>query len=315
MKIDRLLAIVVMLLNRERISAVELSQKFEVSVRTIYRDIDAINMAGIPIVSKQGNNGGFYIVENYKINHQFLTLGDMISVIEALKNINGVLNDKNVEIAMEKMKNIIPSNKKSEVDLHFKQVSIDTLPWGFKKSENENIKYKIIYKALKENKCIGFNYRNSRGEYILRKAEPVTLVFKGFSWYIFSFCLLKEDYRIFKLTRMDGLEILSKEISRSRVSYREYIISESTEKSPVKLLLRFSEEIRYRIQDYFHEEQMIFLEDGSVIVSMEVVEDNWVYSMILSYGEYVEVMSPKHIREIIRGKCKKIIDMYKSIQT
>lgn len=311
MKINRLLAIVVMLLNRDKISAVELSEKFEVSIRTIYRDIDAINMAGIPIASKQGNNGGFYILENYKINHQFLTLEDMISIVEALKNINGVLNNKNVEIAMEKMKNIIPSNKKSEVDLHFKQVFIDTLPWGFKKSENENIKYKVIYKALKENKCISFNYRNSRGEYILREVEPVTLVFKGFSWYIFSFCLLKENYRIFKLTRMDGLEILNRQVSKERISYGEYISSESTEKSPVKLLLKFSEEVRYRIQDYFHEEEMTFLEDGSVIVNTEVIEDGWVYSMVLSYGEYVEVLAPKHIREIIRKKCKKIIDMYK----
>lgn len=311
MKINRLLAIIVMLLNRDKISAVELSQKFEVSVRTIYRDIDAINMAGIPIASRQGNNGGFYILENYKINHQFLTLEDMISIVEALKNINGVLNNKNVEIAMEKMKNIIPSNKKSEADLHFKQVFIDTLPWGFKKSENENVKYKVIYKALKENKCISFNYRNSRGEYILREAEPVTLVFKGFSWYIFSFCLLKGDYRIFKLTRMDGLEILNREVSKERISYEEYISSESTEKSPVKLLLKFSEKVRYRIQDYFHEEEMTFLEDGSVIVNTEVIEDDWVYSMILSYGEYVEVLAPKHIRKVIREKCRKIIDMYK----
>ena len=79
-----------MLLNRDKISAAELSKKFEVSIRTIYRDIDAINMAGIPVASKQGNNGGFYILENYKINHQFLALEDMISIVEALNNITGV---------------------------------------------------------------------------------------------------------------------------------------------------------------------------------------------------------------------------------
>lgn len=85
MKINRLLSIVVILLNREKISASELAEKFEVSVRTIYRDIEAINLAGIPIVSQIGNNGGFYIIDNYKINHQLLTLEDMISIIEALK--------------------------------------------------------------------------------------------------------------------------------------------------------------------------------------------------------------------------------------
>lgn len=311
MKINRLLAIIVMLLNRDKISAAELSKKFEVSIRTIYRDIDAINMSGIPVASKQGNNGGFYILENYKINHQFLALEDMISIVEALNNITGVLNNKNVEITLEKMKNIIPSSRKSEVDMHFKQIFIDTLPWGFKKCESEDVKYKIIYKSLRENRCISFKYRNSKGEYLLREAEPVTLVFKGFSWYIFSFCLLKGDYRIFKLTRMDGLEILHKGISRERVCYREYIGGENTEKYPIILSLKFSEKVRYRIQDYFHEEEMTFLEDGSVIVKTEVIEDSWIYSMILSYGEYVEVLTPEHIRRIIKEKCKKIIDMYK----
>ncbi len=112
MKINRLLAIVVILLNRKKISASELAEKFEVSVRTIYRDIEAINLAGIPIVSQIGNNGGFYIIDNYKINHQLLTLEDMISIIEALKNMNRFLDDKNVEVAIEKVKNIIPKEKK-----------------------------------------------------------------------------------------------------------------------------------------------------------------------------------------------------------
>ncbi|MCI2039603.1 MAG: YafY family transcriptional regulator [Clostridium luticellarii] len=310
MKIDRLLAIVVMLLNRDKISAAELAEKFEVSVRTIYRDMDTINMSGIPIASSQGNNGGFHILDNYKINHRFLTLEDMISIVEALKNINGVLDDKNVEMAMEKIKSIIPHNKKSTFDLYFKQIFIDTLPWGFKKSEKENIKYRMIFRALKENRCISFNYRNSKGEYIFRRVEPVTLVFKGFSWYVFSFCTLRKDYRIFKLSRMDELEILNEEICKPRISYGEYAKTEMPQKVPVKILLKFSEKVRYRIQDYFDEDEITFLEDGSVMVNTEVVEDSWIYSMILSYGEYVEVLEPRHIRKIIKEKCKNIIDIY-----
>ncbi|AND84923.1 WYL domain-containing protein [Clostridium tyrobutyricum] len=312
MKINRLLAIVVMLLNKDKISAAELAEKFEVSIRTIYRDIGAIDMSGIPIASRQGNNGGFYILDNYKINHQFLTLNDMISIVEALKNINGVLDDRNVEIAMEKVKSIIPYNKKSAVDLYFKQVFVDTLPWGFKKSEKENVKYKIVYEAVKENKCISFNYRNSKGEYILRNAEPITLVFKGFSWYVFSFCMLRKDYRTFKLTRMDELKILNKDVCKYRISYEEYIKTYNSKKVvPVKISLKFSEKARYRIQDYFDEEETTFLKDGSVVVNTEIVEDNWIYSVILSYGEYVEVLEPEHIRKIIGEKSKKTSDIYK----
>ncbi len=152
MKINRLLAIVVMLLNREKISASELAEKFEVSVRTIYRDIEAINLAGIPIVSQVGNNGGFYIIDNYKINHQLLTLEDMISIIEALKNMNRLLEDKSIDVAIEKVKNIVPKEKKDVFDLHFDQMFIDILPWGFKKCDEENLKYTIIHNAVESKK-------------------------------------------------------------------------------------------------------------------------------------------------------------------
>ncbi|MBE6057361.1 YafY family protein [Clostridium sp.] len=313
MKINRLLAIVVILLNREKISASELAEKFEVSVRTIYRDIEAINLAGIPIVSQIGNNGGFYIIDNYKINHQLLTLEDMISIIEALKNMNRFLDDKNVEVAIEKVKNIIPKEKKEVFDLHFEQMFIDTLPWGFKKCEEENLKYKIIHDAIDLKKCIAFDYRNSKSEYNWREAEPLTLVFKGFYWYLFSFCKLKNDYRFFKLSRMENLALLDEKINKNRISYKEYIDINKTQEVPTRIVLKFNEKVRYRVDDCFHKDDIKIQEDGSIIVDTYFLEDEWVYSMILSYGEYVEVIEPNHIREIIKNKCKKINDIYSNM--
>ncbi len=313
MKINRLLAIVVTLLNREKVSAAKLAEKFEVSVRTIYRDIDAINMSGIPIASQAGNNGGFYIIENYKISHQFLALEDMISIVAALKNMNRFLNDKKVEVAIEKVKSIVPNEKKPVFDLHFQQMVIDNSPWGFKKSEEEILKYKIVHYALENKKCISFDYRNSKGEYDFRNAEPLTLVFKGFYWYLFSFCKLRNDYRLFKLSRMDHLTLSNEKIHENRISYKEYMDINKNERIPIRVILRFSQRVRYRIEDCFHKDEMKFQEDGSVIVDTYFDEDDWVYSMILSYGEYVEVIEPKHIREIIKDKCKKISAIYSNL--
>ncbi|MBE1304283.1 YafY family transcriptional regulator [Clostridium botulinum] len=313
MKINRLLAIVVMLLNREKISASELAEKFEVSVRTIYRDIEAVNLAGIPIVSQIGNNGGFYIIDNYKINHQLLTLEDMISIIEALKNMNRFLEDKSIDVAIEKVKNIVPKEKKEVFDLHFDQMFIDTLPWGFKKCGEENLKYRIIHNAVESKKCIAFDYRNSKSEYNCRQVEPLTLVFKGFSWYLFSFCKLKNDYRFFKLSRMENLTILDEKISENRISYKEYININKTQEVPTRVLLKFNEKVRYRVDDCFDKNDIKIQEDGSVIVDTYFLEDDWVYSMILSYGEYVEVLEPNNIREIIKNKCKKINDIYSNM--
>ncbi|MGO5092978.1 helix-turn-helix transcriptional regulator [Clostridium sp. LCP25S3_F10] len=313
MKINRLLAIVVILLNREKISASELAEKFEVSVRTIYRDIDTINLAGIPIVSQAGNNGGFYIIDNYKINHQLLTLEDMISIIEALKNMNRFLEDKNIEVAIEKVKNIVPKEKKEVFDLHFDQMFVDTLPWGFKKCDEENLKYKIIHNTVESKNCIAFDYRNSKSEYSWRKVEPLTLVFKGFYWYLFSFCKLRNDYRFFKLSRMENLTVLDERINENRISYKEYININKTKEVPTKVVLKFSKKVRYRVDDCFDNNDIKIKEDGSIIVDTYFLEDDWVYSMILSYGEYVEVLEPNHIREIIKNKCEKINNIYSNM--
>lgn len=311
MKINRLLAIVVLLLNREKVSASELASKFEVSVRTIYRDIDAINMSGIPIASKSGNNGGFYIVENYKISHQFLTIKDMISIAEALKNINGVLNNSSVDLAIEKVKSIVPEDKKEKFNMHFKQIFIDTLPWGFKKSDGEDLKYNIIIEALKGKNCLSFNYMNAKCEYTFRKVEPITLVFKGFGWYLFSFCTMRNDYRIFKLSRMKNLNVLNEKVHDSMLSYEKYLSKNNPPKNTIKLVLKFSQKVKYKIIDYFNKDEITFNEDGSSIVRTEVLENNWIYSMILSYGEHIEVLKPKTIRQVIKDKCQKTLDIYR----
>lgn len=316
MKINRLLAIITILLNREKISAAELSKRFEVSARTIYRDIESINMAGIPIVSQSGNNGGFYIVDNYKLNHQFLTLGDKISIVEALKNVNRFLDDKQVELAIEKIKSIVPKEKKAEFDSHFQQMVIDNLPWGFKKSEKENLNYKVIYNAVENKKCVAFEYRNSKGECDWREVEPLTLVFKGFSWYLFSFCKLRNDYRLFKLSRMDNLNVLEEEIQKDRMSYEQYEElgkNKYDEDKLTRVILKFSGKVRYRVEDYFDISEIKVEDDGSLVVDTHFFEDEWFFSMILSYGEYVEVIEPCRIRKIIKDKSEKIYKIYSNM--
>ena len=116
MRIDRMLAIVVLLLNRKTITAKELADRFEVSLRTIYRDIDAVNEAGIPVLSNQGSGGGFSIMENYRLNHQFLSLENSRAIIAALKGVNTALQDREVEMAMEKIRSLIPAEKAPELD-------------------------------------------------------------------------------------------------------------------------------------------------------------------------------------------------------
>ena len=309
MRIDRLLAITVMLLNRDRISARELADKFEVSIRTVYRDIEAINMAGIPIISYPGNNGGFGIMENYKLDSQLLTLKDMVSILSALKGVNLALEDQELDTAIDKISALVPKDKSDDLKLYLEQVVIDIMPWGYGKKQKD--KLKVIHRSLVDNKLISFTYRNTRGEKADRTVEPMTLLHKGYGWYLFAFCHLKQDYRLFRLSRITDITESETSFTRKDVSYKNYVQGDETDIPEIPVTLKFSPRIRYRVEDYFDADDITYLNDGHLIVKVLFPEDTWVYSTILSYGEDIEVIDPPHIRDIIAKKAEKIVSIYK----
>jgi predicted DNA-binding transcriptional regulator YafY len=298
-----MLGIVVILLNRDRISARYLAERFEVSVRTIYRDIEAINLAGIPVISYQGIKGGLGIMENYKLNRQLISVDDMAAIISALKGVNSSLDDNDLDSVAEKILTLVPADKTDYIKKYFDEFFIDLVPWGFKQKSKEYVK--VLQSAISEGKVVKFSYRNTRGETICRSVEPMTVIFKGYAWYLFAYCRNRNDYRIFRLSRMDNLETADEKFTRRNMSYHTYIGSTSNQAEFVKIKLKFSPEVKIRVEEYFDESVVECLKDGSLIVSVCYPEDEWVYSTILSFGEFVEVLEPVHIRKIIHEKAKK----------
>ncbi len=309
MRIDRMLSIIVMLLNRDRITARELAEKFEVSVRTVYRDIEAINMAGIPVISFSGNDGGFGIMENYRIDRQLLTFGDMFSILSALKGINTGLNAVELDSAIEKISGLVPKEKTGEMELRFERLAIDLNPWGC--SDRLKNTLRKIQNAINGNNLIKIKYSNAGGETMERIIEPMTLVLHGYTWYLFAFCRKRSDYRMFKLTRIKNINILQQNFIRRETSYKDYIGKETESRGTVNLVLKFSAKLRTRVEEYFNRDQINKRKNGDIIVNVSYPEDEWVYSLLLSYGEYVEVLEPPHIRKIIEEKAKKILGRYK----
>lgn len=310
MKIDRLLSIIVILLNKDNITAKELANRFEVSVRTIYRDIETINLAGIPIVSNQGRDGGFSILDNYKMNHQLLTLDDMTSIVVALKNIGNFSDNKHIDLTIDKISNIVPKDKKEEFDYHFNELIICDLPWGYRANSEDKEKYKIIYEGIIKEKLLDIGYINRDGNITERRIEAMSLVLKGLNWYIFSYCHLRNDYRFFKLSRIHKVKLLEENFSRREVRYEDFKNKNICKNNMVDLVLKFSPEVQQRVGEFFHEENIKIDENGYIVVRISFPEDEWVYSMILSYGEFVEVLEPHYIKEIIKDRAKKIYEKY-----
>ena len=308
MRIDRMLAIVIHLLNKQRASARELAEKFEVSIRTVYRDIDAINLAGIPVVSYSGNNGGFGIMENYKLDRQLLSLNDMKSMLSALKGINSTLEDRYLTSAIDKITTLIPKDKADEFDSHNGNVIIDILPWTY--GEVQKAIVRSLNDAIKDRVVVSFDYKNLKGERYRRTVEPMSLVFKGYSWYLYGYCLAKNDYRIFRITRMKELEVSSDVFDRRDQSYFDVVPWGDADASSIELKLKFFPEIKEKIEESFDNDGIVYLEDGSMIMNLRMPEDNWLYSFILSFGEHAEVLEPLHIRNIIREKAGKVADIY-----
>ena len=310
MRVDRLLAIIMILINKDCVKAKELADYLEVSTRTIYRDLDAINQAGIPIVSHQGKDGGFSIIESYKIKQNFFTYDEMESIVTSLTGISKTMYDNRVFNVLQKINSIIPQEDLRSINERNKQILIDLNPWGF--SKNQKHKLKQIQKCIQENKCITFKYTNNKGVYSLRFIEPMTIIFRGIGWYVYGFCRDKQDFRTFKVSRIRELEVQNEKFTaREKQDLKKYIVNCNTEKTEnEKIVLKFSSYVRAFVEDQFNEEQIKDYSNESIIVEIDYPEDNWLYGLILSFGEYVEVISPAHLRDIIKGKAEKILNIY-----
>lgn len=311
MRLERLLAITVLLTNRKRISSKELAEHFEVSVRTIYRDIEAIEQAGIPIISYQGSNGGFGIIENYKIDRQILTFDDMLSIMTALKGVNNTLADNQFTNTLEKIKGLIPKNDWDTIMKRNNQIIIDFSPWGFTRNQKE--KLNTIRKAISESRLLDFYYTNTKGESKQRQIEPMSISYKGNSWYLYGYCRIRNDFRLFRISRMKNIKLTDEQFPPKEGILEEYHLEETrgNEVQKIDLVLRFKPFVRVRVEDSFDDESIQILEDGSLLVKVTFPEDEWVYGMVLSYGDNVKVIEPQYLRDIIKERGKRIWELYK----
>jgi predicted DNA-binding transcriptional regulator YafY len=310
MRLDRLLSITIMLINRRKVTAPDLSLHFGVSIRTIYRDIEAICSAGIPIVSCQGYEGGFCIMENYRITRQMLTYQEILSIITALKGINTTLKNRVLDDAIEKIGCMIPEEKEEDFKTHCEQIAFDIAPWGINKRQQEY--FKLLHLGISEQKLISFTYTNNNSATTTRTIEPMTLVFKSYSWYLFGYCRTRKDFRIFKLSRMRDCLLLTERFLRKQKSFKEVLEPKTPEKEPLDFELHFSPHVKIRVEDFFEPQQIKVNRDNTLTVKFSSAEEEWIYSWLLSFGHEVELIKPKHIRDRLLETIKKIQKKYRT---
>lgn len=301
MKINRLTEIILILLNKKTVTAKELSDKFQVSTRTIYRDIETLSLSGVPVYMSKGKNGGISLLEDFSINKTLLSKGDKESLMLSLKALS-TIEYPEISSVIDKVGFM---NKTSNND---NWIDIDLSRWG-NKPHADNKFHKIKY-AILNNKLIEFSYVNSFANQSMRTIEPIKLIYKGQSWYLYAYCRLKEDFRLFRISRIKNLEIKEESFTKRDFKLVEKNREEKEVWNTVKVRLKVKKEALYRAFDDFDEESIMKNKDGAYEVTMEFLENEWLYGYILSFGPYVEVLEPLRIRNIVLQKMKETLNIY-----
>lgn len=299
MQINRLLEIVYILLDKKIVTAKELSKHFDVSQRTIYRDIDTLSGAGIPVSTNKGKGGGIRLLENFVLNKVILSDKEQIDIISSLQGLNA-LNVPDIESVLKKLAVMFKRDSISWIDVDFSH-------WGSNDAEGE--KFNILKVAILNRNIVTFDYFSSLGEKTKRTIEPLKILFKKQSWYVLGYCKTKCDFRIFKITRIRNLTSTNEFFQRD-IPKNGWCNFQDPNYSMVKLVMRIEEKMAYRIYDELAQGDIVKNPDGSFTVTVSFPEDEWVYGYVLSYGNYAEVLEPNHIREIIKRKIEDSLKKY-----
>lgn len=298
---NRLFKIIYLLSEKRCIKASELAEHFEVSVRTIYRDVEMLSMAGIPIYTKRGRYGGIAILDNFIFEKSIVNEEEQIQILSALQSIEEV-EKGNISDVLGKLSGLFQIKNPN-------WISIDFSDWSNQHQELfQTVKFAIV-----RNHVLRFDYYSRQGEITIRKVEPIQLWFKGYTWYLRAYCREKKAMRIFKLSRMKRVEYLDELFEK-----RELDIDEeekfTKDINSAQEMISFSMEIdkcmAYKVYDSFEESEIKSNDDGNFIVSLSYPKDEWVYGMIMSFGNHAKIISPESLKWEIASRFKEAYKNY-----
>ena len=297
--VDRLFQIVYLLMEKSKITAKELAENFEVSERTIYRDIDKLTLAGIPIYTNQGKNGGISILPNYVLDKSVLTKEEKKKLLESLNALS--------EVSLSEDKDAVSKLRSFLGEQYQDWIEIDFSGWG---NDDDEDKFARIKNAILEHNYMEITYSGNSQGLINRKIKPLKLCFKNQAWYLYAYCLLREDYRFFKLKRISQITVLETHFEPEIIGKvlcegdKEY----SKNRESVRVTLEISKDMAYRAYEELNGIEVA--ENGNLLCSIEVNDIKWFISYVLSYGSHMRVLEPLEIRGKVEKEIERMREMY-----
>lgn len=292
----RLFEILYILLRKRKTTAKELAEHFEVSIRTIYRDLDALTLAGIPIYTNKGKHGGIFLNEDYILNKSYLSDEEQNKIMAALQSMQ----------IMEKQDS---SNLLSKLSAIFQKpdtpwIQVDFSNWS---DERDQDIFQILKNAILKHKVVSFLYHDSYGHSKQRTVEPLQLLFKGQAWYLVAYCQNKHAQRTFKIKRMQDIEVLDttfeREIEETKHHFQQY------QNQHINVTLRMDKHLGYRVFEDFPRES-IEEHSNHFIINCKLPEGEMMYGILLSYGSGLSVISPAHVVEGMKQQIQTMANIY-----
>lgn len=304
MKIERLYAITVYLLNHGRTSASELAKHFEVSLRTIQRDMDSLCLAGIPVISVAGAAGGYEISEKYKLDKGFATMDDYSNIQTALQGLISATGDSKAKHTLEKIIHVSNLNDNSII-----------LDFSVLQEGDRNI-LQLLQTAVYEKLTVTFTYTNNNSETRTHSVEPIAVIYRWYAWYLLAYSKVKSDYRTYKLVRMSNLKVTDAPFTKEHKSAGTIMemIDQTDSRQYTEILLKCKEPAKARVIEYLKGTVTEELSNGGAIIKATVVENEqfWL-GTLLSLGDNVEIVAPDKIRKQLLESAEKIVSLYREL--
>lgn len=300
MKNDRLFEMMYLLLQKQAMTAPELSQKLEVSVRTVYRDVETLAKAGVPVYTTSGRNGGIFMSAGFTVDKALLSGEEQKRLVFALQSLRATGQD--VDKLMEKLGAVFQTTSENWIEVDFSR-------WGCHQTDSD--RFETIKTAILDRHVLQMRYCGSDGQTKVRRVEPIKLIFRDKSWYLQAFCQLAQAFRTFKLSRMSEMETLDERFARTGAELPPLDPPQPAVEL-TSLLLRFSSDAAFRVYDEFEMSQIQREEDGTLLVRTEMPAGEWLIGYLFTFGTSLRVLEPEWMIEKLCLCAKQIGEIYKN---
>ena len=303
MKAERLIAILTILLNRKKATASYLAAHFGVSVRTIYRDVDALACAGLPVFATQGRDGGFELVEGFTLSSQVLDTGEIQQILTGLRSLHAVQTSAILDSVIEKFTLALKQSEKHGIKSPQNHIFIELTP-----SRREKRIITALDDSIARGTVLEISYSDGLGHESTRKVEPLALVFMWQSWYTWAWCRLRGGFRLFKISRIHRAEISGDRREKADVDLSEHPWTHEWDERPFERIVLIAERIAHsRLGEFFDSEHISELPGGKLRVEAFLPVDEWVISFIMSLPGSVRIMEPETMRTAISERSQALM--------